>query len=230
MTEQAKSRVGIVAVDPLRALGLQSILHDALGFDVVELELDRAAAEPDLAALLLDGGDDAEDLLDTIAVLRRQRADIKVVVLCRISSPEFIQAIIGAGARGCLSDTASEKELRMAMDVVLDGSVWAPRKVLAKLIDAAGVAVPDQTPSPQRLLDQVTPREREVLDLLMEGRSNREIAESLRIDEVTVKAHLGRMLRKAGVSNRVELTLRALEEQGGILLSKKRSPVGPAGT
>jgi len=51
-----------------------------------------------------------------------------------------------------------------------------------------------------------------VLRLLMDGNTNRHIAEAMGIDEVTVKAHLGRMLRKTGASNRVELTLRALEE------------------
>jgi DNA-binding NarL/FixJ family response regulator len=59
----------------------------------------------------------------------------------------------------------------------------------------------------------MTPREREVLHLLKEGGSNRDIAAAMGIDEVTVKAHLGRMLRKTGASNRVELTLRALEDQ-----------------
>jgi DNA-binding NarL/FixJ family response regulator len=57
-------------------------------------------------------------------------------------------------------------------------------------------------------------REAQVLELLLRGQSNRDIAEALKIDEVTVKAHLGRMLRKTGSTNRVELTLKALEERG----------------
>ena len=61
----------------------------------------------------------------------------------------------------------------------------------------------------------MTPRETEVLRLLTEGKSNRDIAGALDIDEVTVKAHLGRMLRKTGASNRVELTLRSLDEMDG---------------
>ena len=58
----------------------------------------------------------------------------------------------------------------------------------------------------------MTPRELDVLHLLMDGRTNRDIALAMGIDEVTVKAHLGRMLRKTRSSNRVELTLRAIEE------------------
>jgi DNA-binding NarL/FixJ family response regulator len=130
--------------------------------------------------------------------------------------PDFVQAVIGAGAKGYLAETAHEGEIRMAMEVVLDGSVWAPRKVLAKLIDAgaAGAAkMSNSNAANDSVVHKMTRRELDVLDLLLEGRSNREIAEALQIDEVTVKAHLGRMLRKTGSSNRVELTLRALEEK-----------------
>ena len=68
-------------------------------------------------------------------------------------------------------------------------------------------------PEGDRVSELLTPRERDVLRLLMEGRSNRQIAESMGVDLVTVKAHLGRMLRKAGVKNRVELTLKAMGER-----------------
>jgi DNA-binding NarL/FixJ family response regulator len=99
------------------------------------------------------------------------------------------------------------------MDVVLDGSVWAPRKVLARLIDASGVGTPASPGSNEPVAEKMTPREHEVLLLLMDGSSNRQIAKAMGIDEVTVKAHLGRMLRKTGSSNRIELTLRAMEER-----------------
>ena len=66
----------------------------------------------------------------------------------------------------------------------------------------------------EAIAEKMTPREQEVLRLLMDGGSNRQIAKSMGIDEVTVKAHLGRMLRKTGSSNRIELTLRAMEERG----------------
>ena len=100
---------------------------------------------------------------------------------------------------------------------VRDGSVWAPRKVLARLIDAGGVPAADAAalPSTDSIEHKMTPRELEVLHLLMAGKSNRHIASAMHIDEVTVKAHLGRMLRKTGSSNRVELTLRAMDERKG---------------
>ena len=96
----------------------------------------------------------------------------------------------------------------MAVGVVLDGSIWAPRKVLAALIESTGNGTGgprDRTSEPIRKM--LTDRERDVLQLLMNGRSNREIAAAMGIEPATVKAHLGRMLRKTKASNRVELTL-----------------------
>ncbi len=223
LSDQGKVRIGIIAADPLRALGLQTILQDVLNYTVVELKVAEVAHEPELGALFLDGDEDTDALLEAISSLRKQRPDVPIIALGRTLDPDIVQPVIAAGARGYLPHTASEGELRMALEVVLDGSVWAPRKILARVIDAAGSPQSDTKAAPDRLIDQVTPREREVLELLMEGRSNREIASSLKIDEVTVKAHLGRMLRKAGVSNRVELTLRALEEQGNNNLHKRKN-------
>jgi DNA-binding CsgD family transcriptional regulator len=72
----------------------------------------------------------------------------------------------------------------------------------------AGAALPGDS-----IEQAMTPRELDVLHLLMDGRNNRDIALAMGIDEVTVKAHLGRMLRKTRSTNRVELTLRAIEER-----------------
>ena len=93
------------------------------------------------------------------------------------------------------------------MRVVLEGSVWAEPQVLARLIEAGGVTSP---PGEATFSDRMTHREREVLRLLMDGQTNRQIAETMGIEPVTVKAHLGRMLRKARVKNRIELTVKAM--------------------
>jgi DNA-binding NarL/FixJ family response regulator len=164
-------------------------------------------------ALLLDTRMPLEELSDMILRVRRDYTGLKVVVMGAQIDPEYVQSVIGAGAKGYLAETASEGEIRMAMDVVLDGSIWAPRKVLARLIDAGGVSFGGSASSTDSVVGVMTPRELEVLHLLMDGRTNRDIATAMGIDEVTVKAHLGRMLRKTRSSNRVELTLRAIEER-----------------
>jgi DNA-binding NarL/FixJ family response regulator len=212
VTSSETACIGIVASDPLRLLGLMSILEETVGVRATALELEDAYTQPDIGVLVLGFRGPAEALTETIARLRRERPALKVVVMGESLAPSHVQAVIGAGAKGYLAETAGENEIKMAIDVVLDGSIWAPRKVLARLIDAGGSAA-GSAMSDEPVAGKMTPREREVLHLLKEGGSNRDIALAMGIDEVTVKAHLGRMLRKTGASNRVELTLRALEEQ-----------------
>ena len=217
MTEDGnRAQVGVIAVDPLRSVGLQAILEETVGLKAIPLTLKSVAEHSDgLSVLLLDARAGGDGLPDMIARLRREKPTLKIIVMGEALGPEQIQSIVGAGAKGYLAETATESEIEMALQVVLDGSVWAPRKVLARLIEANGTAARDGAlhSGAEGLNQRMTVREREVLQFLMDGRSNRGIAEAMGIDEATVKAHLGRMLRKAGATNRVELTLRALEER-----------------
>lgn len=212
MTTETPARIGLVASDPLRLVGMEAILSDLPGMEAVPLELDQIASAGNLAVLLLEARSGGDALPDLINRLRREHPQLRIVVVGEGLDPLLIESVIGAGAKGYLAETASEAEIRMALEVVLDGSVWAPRKVLAKLLEG-GSSSSSSTPSGDSIVKRMTAREREVLELLMDGRSNRAIAEALGIDEATVKAHLGRMLRKTGAHNRVELTLRAIEER-----------------
>ena len=227
MTRGSRARVGVIAADPLRSIGLLAILEETVLVDAVSLgmtedrEIQRLDAKQgaegsgtvSFDALLLDTRMPIDELADTISRMRRDYNGLKVVVMGAQIDPAYVQSVIGAGAKGYLAETASEGEIRMAMDVVLDGSIWAPRKVLARLIDAGGVNFGGTVANTDSVVGVMTPRELEVLHLLMDGRTNRDIASAMGIDEVTVKAHLGRMLRKTRSSNRVELTLRAIEER-----------------
>lgn len=213
MAGETQVRIGIVAADPLRALGVETILLENNALRPVVCDLLAALEDRTLAALLLDDRFEGEDVIQTVTRLRRERPDMKLIVLGEAPDFEYIQAVVGAGARGYLLETTTEAEIRMAINVVLDGSVWAPRKVLARLIDAGRVPSENGSTEPVSVLRMMTAREKQVLELLIDGSSNREIGNALGIDEVTVKAHLGRMLRKTHSKNRVELTLRALEER-----------------
>ncbi len=217
MGKNERIRIGVVAADPLRAVGLVAILEDNLDMEALSLNLEQAFEVEPMLAVLLDSRASLDAVIDIVGRLRRVRPGLKIIVMSEPMDPEHVQAVIGSGAKGYLSDNSSESEIRMAMEVVLDGSIWAPRKVLARLIDAgsanAGQAGTAAAAANVAVEASMTPREREVLHLLMDGRSNRDIAGALGIDEVTVKAHLGRMLRKTRSANRVELTLRAMEER-----------------
>jgi DNA-binding NarL/FixJ family response regulator len=194
-------RVGVVATDPLRVLGLKAIFSEALQLEIIHLSVPGALDDANLGLVLIDAGC-TPHLLELISTFRHARPLLKLIVLGDESSQEYIQRVIGAGAKGYLALTASEAEIRMAIDTVRDGSVWAPRKVLARLLDSQRNPAKSPADAPH-----FTPRELEVLHLLRAGQPNREIALSLGIDEGTVKAHIGRLMRKVGVSNRIALTI-----------------------
>jgi DNA-binding NarL/FixJ family response regulator len=102
---------------------------------------------------------------------------------------------------------ASPADFVQAIRIVSRASVWVPRRVLSMFVERISNA-------PRRIFptDQVTvtDREKEVLKMLEEGRSNKEIGTPLGIAERTVKAHVAKLMRKVGVENRVALTLHAI--------------------
>jgi DNA-binding NarL/FixJ family response regulator len=197
-------------------MGLVAILEETAGVRAAPLKLEDVCSSLDLDLVLLDMEESLDGILHTITKIRRERPSLKPVVMGEPLAPEQIQAVIGAGAKGFLLRNAGVSEISMAIEIVLDGSIWAPRKVLAKLVEAgtAGAEFLAPAPAQQESIEQmIAGREREVLHLLMNGRSNREIAAAMGIEQATVKAHLGRMLRKTRAKNRVELTLRAMEQK-----------------
>jgi DNA-binding NarL/FixJ family response regulator len=198
---QSTERLGVVATDPLRVVGLKAIFSEITYFDVVQLSVPGVLHDERLSLVLIDAKC-TDHLFELLATFRQARPQLKLIVLGDETEPEYVQRVIAVGAKGYLPLTANESEVRMAVDMVRDGSVWAPRKILARLLDrqAEGAGTPSIRP-------KFTSREVEVLDLLHAGQSNREIALALGIDGATVKAHIGRLMRKVGVNNRIMLTM-----------------------
>jgi DNA-binding NarL/FixJ family response regulator len=194
-------RVGVVATDPLRVLGLKAIFAEAMQLDIVHLSAPGALDDTHLALVLIDA-ECTPHLFELIATFRQVRPLLRLVVLGNETSQEYIERVIGAGAKGYLALTSTESEIRMAIDMVRDGSVWAPRRVLSRLLDRQRAAARSPANPPR-----FTPRELQVLNLLRAGQPNRAIALALGIDEGTVKAHVGRLMRKVGVNNRIALTV-----------------------
>ncbi len=97
--------------------------------------------------------------------------------------------------------------VRKAVEIVTSGSIWAPRRLLSKLIDRL-LKVPDAVPAAGG--PTLTARERQVLELILTARSNREIAAKLGIEERTVKAYVGRLMKKTGSDNRIKLSMSVL--------------------
>ncbi len=204
--EHTTRRIALVLRDPLRLLGLQGILLEESQLHGVPLSIPGTLHSFELALAIIDTAS-APDLTETLQLFRRQRPDMRVIVLGPPADLEFVQMVVGAGAKGYLAHDARENEIKQCLDVVRDGSIWAPRKVLARLLDAGSTGAAAQSDS------KFTDREGQVLNLLIEGRPNRDIALTLGIDEGTVKAHISRLMRKVGVGNRTALTMHVLSAQ-----------------
>ncbi len=106
--------------------------------------------------------------------------------------------------KAALDEAASADDLTRAIRIVHDGSVWAPRRVFAAFIERASRIGRTSERQP------ITNRERDVLEMLVAGRSNKEIAMPLGIEEHTVKAHVSKLMRKVGVQNRIMLSVHAV--------------------
>lgn len=205
--------MGLVAADPLRILGLQTIFSqsEAEGgrIEIVPLSVPGALDASGVSLILIDAGC-TEHIFELLATFRRTRPRLRVIVLGLEENHEHIQRMIGAGAKGYLAHSAKENEMRLAIEVVQDGSVWAPRKVLARLLEASSSEALQAKPRSEM---KFTARELEVLQLLVAGHPNRVIGQELGIDVTTVKKHVGRMMRKVGVDNRIALSVEAVNRR-----------------
>lgn len=204
-TPAGSLRIGLVATDPLRVLGLQTIFPMGGLVEIVPLSVPGALDDSNVSLVLVDAAC-TEHIFELLATFRRTRPHLKLIVLGLEEEHEYIQRVIGAGAKGYLTHSSKESEIRLAIDIVRDGSVWAPRKVLARLLDSS----PKLDASGQKAEVRLTERELQVLRLLVAGQPNREIARELGIDVITVKAHVGRLMRKVGVENRIALSVQAV--------------------
>ncbi len=180
--------------------GLVDVLADAANV----ADAARAIAEHDPDVVLLDvhmpdGGG--------VEVIRRaQGARARFLALSVSDAPEDVIAIIRAGARGYVTKTISGPELADAVRRVHDGdAVFSPRLAGFVLDAFAG------GPAPADALGQLTPREREVLQLIARGYLYKEIALRLSISAKTVEAHVSSVLRKLQLSTRHELSRWAME-------------------
>jgi len=131
--------------------------------------------------------------------------EVGVVVLTSPDAEAEILAAVEAGASGFVSKTCGQAEFLEAVHRVARGEAWLPphltRRVLAHL-----------RPHPAaRAVEELTPREHEVLELLSRGMSNRDIAARLGVAEITVRTHVGHVFGKLGVSNRVQAALYGLQ-------------------
>jgi DNA-binding NarL/FixJ family response regulator len=134
----------------------------------------------------------------------------RVLVLTTFDLDEYVFGALRAGAAGFLLKDAPRDRLVEAIRVVHAGEALLSPSITRRLVeDFASRTDPVGPPSP--LLDELTPREREVLILVARGLSNAEIGERLVVTEATVKSHVGSVLLKLGLRDRVQAVVFAYE-------------------
>lgn len=208
-------RIGVLAGEPIRLAGLSTVFEEAPEPGKPQLvsvvgTLPELLADSELLYLVVDFNSSAEGM-KTLEGVKRSRPGMRQIVIGPENDDELVLEAVTAGARAYLSSSADPHTVRMAIDIVVSGSIWAPRRLLSRLIDRL-LGVPGAGTAGLGGL-QLTTREREVLDLILQAQSNREIAAHLGIEERTVKAHVGRLMRKTGAENRIELSIRTLNRR-----------------
>jgi DNA-binding NarL/FixJ family response regulator len=225
MCQVSVIRVGVVAGEPIRLEGLTSVFEREPEFGQSPLlpvvgSLDELMADEELEYLIIDLNSGSRGL-ETVKDIRRKRPSLRLIVIGPAGNDSLVMDSIIGGARAYLDLTAGPRVVREAIEVVVSGSIWAPRRLLSRLIDRLLLATEGETnPMGPRL----TARERQVMDLILLARSNREIARELGIEERTVKAHVGRLMRKTGADNRIDLSMKALN---GLVPHRPASRPGP---
>jgi DNA-binding NarL/FixJ family response regulator len=205
----ARERISLIATNSMRIYGIQGVYGEPCGIDIVPITLTEALRRDADEILLLDAGS-VERLFETLGELRERRPLARTIVIGTDQDETYIECVIAAGAKGFLGANATADEFRYALYNVREGSIWATRRVLSRLAEHQMLRrSPDKIDTPVKF----TARERQIIGLLIAGKGNREIGESLGIGRFTVKAHLGRIMRKAGVANRIELTMYAVRHR-----------------
>jgi len=134
----------------------------------------------------------------------------KVVMLTTFDLDDYVYEALRAGASGFLLKDSPRGDLIAAVRAAAAGDAMLAPSVTRRLIEAFARRPPQTTPSPSRLA-ALTARERDVLLLLARGRSNAEIAVALFVSEATVKTHVGNLLAKLGLRDRVQAVILAYE-------------------
>jgi DNA-binding NarL/FixJ family response regulator len=211
-------RVLLVDDQSLLRMGFRMILEAETDINVVGEAGDGAAGISMTAALqpdvvLMDVRMSGVDGIKATAAITAAGGPAKVLILTTYDLDQYVYAGLRAGASGFLLKDAPPADLLAAIRTVAGGEAVLAPTTTRRLIDRFVPLLPDPERTSRRdsLLEALTDRERDVFRLLARGQSNREIASGLHLSESTVKIHVGHILAKLNLRDRVQAVVEAYE-------------------
>ena len=212
-----KSRYKIIIAEDhtiLRA-GLRALLSSRDDLEIVgEAGDGREAVRlvdkyvPDL--VLIDLSMPKLNGIEAIKEIKSRHPEMKMIVLTVHKSEEYIAAALNAGASGYILKDASQNELILALEYVMDGKIFLSPSISEKVVD---VYLQNQKSGQiKSVLEHLTAREREILQLIAEGNTNKKIADHLCISLKTVEKHRANLMQKLDLRNTAALTAYAIEK------------------
>ncbi|NYZ14309.1 response regulator transcription factor [Azospirillum sp. RWY-5-1] len=167
--------------------------------------LDMAAAGETYDLVLTDLRMPGWPGFEGIAMLRERQPDAKVVVVSASEAHGDVRDALERGAAGYIPKSSSVKIMLSALDLIFSGGVYVPPTVLRESVSEPETrSMPPSDPALEQLLTQ---RQREVLERLREGKSNKQIAHELGLSEGTVKIHMTAIFKSLGVRNRTQAAM-----------------------
>ena len=171
-----------------------------------------AATAQDLRLILLDLSMPGMEGMRGVEVLHNEHPDVPLVILSGDSRRETVLNAVQAGASGFISKTVSGVAMVNALRLVLSGETYLPSSAIANddYGPESGNGDSGRAPSP---LDGISARDREILSLVIEGLTNKEIGRRIGLQEVTIKAHLRNLYRHIGAANRAQAVRIAMQNR-----------------
>ncbi|QHO90452.1 DNA-binding response regulator [Actinomyces sp. 432] len=203
----------------LMRMGFRMVLDPAEDIEIVGEASDGATAVTQARALkpdviLMDVRMPGMNGIDATAAITRQCPDTKILILTTFDLDEYAFAGLRAGASGFLLKDTRPGELAEAIRTVADGEAVVSPRITRRMLEMFSSHFPDsggsQSQEDERIAS-LTPREREILTLMAQGLSNSEIADHLVVSATTVKTHVGNVLTKLNVRDRVQAVVVAYE-------------------
>ncbi len=213
-----KARIILVDDNYEHLSGIKELIEIESDFDVVATATSASVAvslikkyRPEI--VLMDINMPEKDGLTAIAEIEKLDLGVRIIALTGYDDPDLIFRAMKIGAKGYILKTMASAQLIYAIDEVAAGKIYLPATLSSRFFEYFQKSFKEETqsiPDEENLLNDLTQREEEVLDLLTQGITYKGVAQKLFISETTVKTHVNNIFQKLQVNDRTQAVLYAL--------------------